>query len=583
MRIKTKLTFGVGSLFLMIVLLVVVSGWYVNQLKRDTNNILVANYNTLQYARNMLLALEEYTVDPAAIHDFKENLEKQKQNVTEIGEVQATDQVERHFYQFVKNKEDVTLLSKIRKDITELMRLNMEAIERKSDIASITAEKAIAVISISGTLCFLIAFVLIINLPSNIANPIKELTESIKQIANENYKKRIHYEKRNEFGELANSFNTMAEKLEEYAESKLDKILKGKKRIDTLINKMHDPVIGIDEQKIVLFANEEALKIIGLQSDQLIGKQIQDVAVTNDLVRDFIKDLFQEEKKRESALLKIYANGKESYFEKEIVDIDIVPTGETDSQFIGQVIMLRNITQFKEMDFAKTNFIATISHELKTPIASIKMGLQLLENKQIGVLNDDQSNLVQSIRDDTGRLLKITGELLNMTQVESGTIQLNVAPTNVSELVEYAIRATKSMAEQKHLELRLQMENNLPDVLADNEKTAWVLTNLLSNAVRYSYENSAIFIIVESTQDKVRFAVKDAGQGIEEQYMDKIFERYFRIPGTKKEGTGLGLSISKEFIEAQGGTITVQSEYGSGSVFSFTLNRTDVDNPRMGS
>jgi NtrC-family two-component system sensor histidine kinase KinB len=583
MRIKTKLTFGVGSLFLMIVLLVVVSGWYVNQLKRDTNNILVANYNTLQYARNMLLALEEYTVDPAAIHDFKENLEKQKQNVTEIGEIQATDQVERHFYQFVKNKEDVTLLSKIRKDITELMRLNMEAIERKSDIASITAEKAIAVISISGTLCFLIAFVLIINLPSNIANPIKELTESIKQIANENYKKRIHYEKRNEFGELANSFNTMAEKLEEYAESKLDKILKGKKRIDTLINKMHDPVIGIDEQKIVLFANEEALKIIGLQSDQLIGKQIQDVAVTNDLVRDFIKDLFQDEKKRESALLKIYANGKESYFEKEIVDIDIVPTGETDSQFIGQVIMLRNITQFKEMDFAKTNFIATISHELKTPIASIKMGLQLLENKQIGVLNDDQSNLVQSIRDDTGRLLKITGELLNMTQVESGTIQLNVAPTNVSELVEYAIRATKSMAEQKHLELRLQMENNLPDVLADNEKTAWVLTNLLSNAVRYSYENSAIFIIVESTQDKVRFAVKDAGQGIEEQYMDKIFERYFRIPGTKKEGTGLGLSISKEFIEAQGGTITVQSEYGSGSVFSFTLNRTDVDNPRMGS
>lgn len=575
MRIKTKLTFGVGSLFLMIVLLVVVSGWYVNQLKRDTSNILVANYNTLQYARNMLLALEEYNVDPSAIHDFKENLEKQKHNVTEIGEVQATQQVEKHFYQFVENKEDGTLLSKIRKDITELMRLNMEAIERKSDIASVTAERAIAVISITGTLCFLIAFVLIVNLPSNIANPIKELTESIKQIANENYKKRIHYERRNEFGELANSFNTMAEKLEEYAESKLDKILKGKKRIDTLINKMHDPVIGIDEQKIVLFANEEALKIIGLQSDQLIGKQIQDVAVTNDLVRDFIKDLFQDKKQRESTLLKIYANDKESYFEKEIVDINIVPTGESDSQFIGQVIMLRNITQFKEMDFAKTNFIATISHELKTPIASIKMGLQLLENKQIGVLNDDQSNLIQSIRDDTGRLLKITGELLNMTQVESGTIQLNVAPTNVSELVEYAIRATKAMAEQKHIELKLQMENSLPDVLADNEKTAWVLTNLLSNAVRYSYENSVISISIASIEGKVKFAVKDAGRGIEEQYKDKIFERYFRIPGTKKEGTGLGLSISKEFIEAQGGTIAVDSEYGSGSIFSFTLNRID--------
>ena len=128
------------------------------------------------------------------------------------------------------------------------------------------------------------------------------------------------------------------------------------------------------------------------------------------------------------------------------------------------------------------------------------------------------------------------------------------------------------MAEQKNIELRLQMENNLPDVLADNEKTAWVLTNLLSNAVRYSYENSAIYIIIASTDDQVRIAVKDAGQGIEGQYRDKIFERYFRIPGTKKEGTGLGLSISKEFIEAQGGTITVESEYGSGSIFSFTLN-----------
>ncbi|MDH5827383.1 ATP-binding protein [Sphingobacterium sp. SG20118] len=572
MRIKTKLTYGIGLLFLMIVLLVVVSGWYVNQLKRDTNNILNANYNTLQYARNMLLALEEYAVDTTALHDFKENLEKQKENVTEIGEVQATQLVEKHFYQFIENKFDQTFVSKIRKDITELMRLNMEAIERKSDIASVTAEKAIAVISITGTLCFLIAFILIVNLPSNIANPIKELTESIKQIANENYKKRIHYEGRNEFGELAKSFNTMAEKLEEYAESKLDKILKGKKRIDTLINKMHDPVIGIDEEKVVLFANEEALKITGLLGEQLIGKQIQDVAVTNDLVRDFIKDIFRDKQQRDGELLKIYANGKESYFEKEIVDINIVPTGESESQFIGQVIMLRNITQFKEMDFAKTNFIATISHELKTPIASIKMGLQLLENKQIGTLNEDQNNLVQSIRDDTVRLLKITGELLDMTQVESGTIQLNVSPTNVSELVEYAIRATKAMAEQKNIELRLQMENNLPDVLADNEKTAWVLTNLLSNAVRYSYENSAIYIIIASTDDQVRIAVKDAGQGIEGQYRDKIFERYFRIPGTKKEGTGLGLSISKEFIEAQGGTITVESEYGSGSIFSFTLN-----------
>lgn len=149
----------------------------------------------------------------------------------------------------------------------------MEAINRKSDIADDTAQKAIVIISVTGSLCFLIAFILLVNLPSNIANPIKELTDSIKEIAGQNYKKRVHFESHNEFGDLAKSFNTMAEKLEEYSESKLDKILKGKKRIETLIDNLHDPVIGIDENKKVLFANEEALNICGLKKkNSLVNK-----------------------------------------------------------------------------------------------------------------------------------------------------------------------------------------------------------------------------------------------------------------------------------------------------------------------
>ncbi len=575
MRIKAKLTVGVGALFLLILALAIVSGWYVNQLKKDTNNILVANYNTLQYARNMLLSLEDVRSDKSAVDTFQKNLDLQKQNVTEIGEIEATNLIVKHFKDLKENPEDSIVISSIRKDITELMRLNMEAINRKSDIADDTAQKAIVIISVTGSLCFLIAFILLVNLPSNIANPIKELTDSIKEIAGQNYKKRVHFESHNEFGDLAKSFNTMAEKLEEYSESKLDKILKGKKRIETLIDNLHDPVIGIDENKKVLFANEEALNICGLKKEEFIGKQIQDVAVTNDLIRSIIKDIFlpkPENAKFEQ--LKIYADRKESYFEKEVVDINIVPTGEADSEFIGQVILLRNITPFKELDLAKTNFMGTVSHEFKTPIASIQLGIQILENEKTGHLNEEQKGLVNGIKDDADRLLRITGELLNITQVESGAIQINLISSEIKPMIEYAVNANKSAAEYKNIKIDVDIEDNIL-VAADSEKTAWVLTNLISNAVRYSYENATIDVKVEKTENQIRFSVTDTGQGIQPQFLNKIFERYFRIPGTKKEGTGLGLSISKEFIEAQGGKIWVESEYGAGSTFCFTLNSID--------
>jgi PAS domain S-box-containing protein len=347
-----------------------------------------------------------------------------------------------------------------------------------------------------------------------------------------------------------------------------------KRRIESLIDKMHDPVIGLDEKMKVIFANEEANQIIGLSAVQLIGFKAKDLALKNDLIRDLIKDIDDNGVDNTNGkTMKIFANGKESYFEKEIQHISIIPTGEKQAKVIGHVILLRNVTEYKELDSAKTNFIATVSHEFKTPISSIKMSLQLLENEQIGKLNEEQSNLLEGIKDDTNRLLKITGELLNMTQLESGNIQLSILPVDPKEIVQYAVNATKVQADQKQITVELDMSDKISNILADNEKTAWVITNLISNAIRYSYDNSVISLSVKETPKHVKISVKDTGQGIAPQYKDKIFERYFRVPGTKKEGTGLGLAISKEFIEAQGGQISVESEFGAGSTFTLTLNK----------
>jgi NtrC-family two-component system sensor histidine kinase KinB len=578
MKIKTKLNAGVGLLFFMIIILSTLGGWFIYQLKKDTQNILAANYNTLQYSRNMLLSLEEISKEPFALSEFQKNLDLQRQNITESGEKEATQNIHDHFSELKVDKGNLNLHSAIRKDIAELMQLNMNAIQIKSGIANTTAENAIAVISIVGTLCFLIAFILMVNLPAYISNPIRELTSSIHQIANQNYRQRVQFESSSEFGELARSFNTMAEKLQEYSESRIDKILKGKKRIETLIDNMHDAVIGIDEDRKVLFVNDEALKISGLKKENFVGKLIQDVAVSNDLVRDLIREIVNPDAtKNSTGTLKIFVEGKENYFEKEILDINVIPTGEKESRFIGQVIMLRNITPFKELDLAKTHFMGTVSHEFKTPISSIQMGLQLLENERIGHLNEEQGKLVSGIKDDTQRLLRITGELLNMTQLESGVVQLNIKPSSVQNMIDDVIAANKSAAENKEIIIKTNVASDISVVNADSEKTSWVLNNIVSNAIRYSHEKSVIEIdVVKSNNDQVKFSVTDNGRGIEEQYLNKVFTRYFRIPGTKTEGTGLGLSISKEFIEAQGGTIAVESEIGVGSTFYFILKSDSV-------
>jgi len=577
MKIKAKLILGIGLMFSMVVLLTVIGTMYINKLSADTKNILAANYNTVDYSRRMLIALNEEGFSNESILKFEINLKKQQNNITENGEQQMTDELAADFNKLKANPADTLLQATVHDKLTDIMLLNMQAIERKSTVAKKTADNAVLWMGVVGAFCFLIGFVLLLNLPGNIANPLKEFTESIKEIAAQNYSKRLHFEKHNEFGDLAAAFNTMAQKLEEYKTSNIEKLMMEKKRIETLINNINDPVIGLDEKKRILFMNDVALKISSLNAEDTIGKMIQDVAVNNDLIRSLIQDLFPvagEKERPKQEQIKIYADDKESYFEKQIIPINIIPTGEQEEKFVGNVILLQNVTTFKELDFAKTNFIATVSHELKTPLSSIKMSLQLLENEKIGTINEEQKNLMDSIKDDANRLLKITGELLNMTQVESGKIQLTMIPCDPKEILHYAVNANKVAAEQKNIKIEVKVPDTFPKVLADEEKTAWVLTNLVSNAIRYSYEDAVVYADIEEIDGSIQFSVSDKGQGIAPQYIDKIFDRYFRIPGAIKEGTGLGLSISKEFIESQGGKIKVESELGIGSRFTVALNAT---------
>ncbi|OPB97886.1 HAMP domain-containing sensor histidine kinase [Elizabethkingia occulta] len=573
MKLKTKLTLGVGLLFLLIVLLSVIGALYINKLKSDTEKILTANYNSLEYAKNMMLALDKIDTDnPQAVKNFRINNAFQEKNLSEPGEKEATHSLNIHFKKYLEQKTDAGE-KQIRSDLAKIMSLNMKAIERKSDTAIVTAGNATFWIVSLGTVCFMIAFTLLFNLPQTIAEPIRQLTSSIRQIAGRNYHERVHFKGSEEFNDLADSFNIMAEKLEEYESSNLSKQLMDKKRIETLVNNMHDAVIGLDENHFIYMINDQALRITNLKKEELMGKTAHEVAINNDLLRELLKNIDHPSEEP----IKIAADNKESYFEQDVIPINTIKTGEKEKKNIGKVILLRNITPFKELDFAKTNFIATISHELKTPIAAIKMGVQLLGNQKFGTLNEQQQELLKSIDEDGQRLLTITSELLNLSQVESGNIRLNVESCNPEELVYTAVKNVEMLAEQKNISITTEIKTEKEDrVTADFDKTVWVINNFLSNAIKHSFPEESIRILVEKKGAFVRFGISDSGKGIDEKYHRQIFDRYFQVPGEHQSGTGLGLAISKNFIEKQHGEIGVSSSLNQGSTFYFTLPVSDI-------
>jgi len=562
MKLKTKLRLALTFLFAVIVLLGSLGAWYLKKLSSEAQEILKDNYISLEYVRNMRNVIDENTWKSEDVALFEKSLVYQEQNITEIGEAEATQQLRSHFNAFQKSP-DSSRIRLIAQQLTKLTDVNMQAIVRKNEQVKKTSDEVYSYMVLIATVCALVAFSFIINFPNTIAEPIQQLTEGLQEISRKNYESRLGVERKDELGEMARAFNLMAEKLDEYEHSSLASVLFETRRTETIINQMNDAIVGLDESEHLLFVNSTGAEMLGLDASQLAGKYAPDVALKNDLLRTLLND--------DAPLkpLKIVTNERESYFTKEVLE---VKNGE---QRIGKVIILKNITPFHELDQAKTNFIATISHELKTPISGIKMSLKLLENDRIGPLNEEQKYLLNQIQDDSQRLLNITGELLDLSQVETGNIQLNFRSIHPEEIITIAAEALQFSAEQKQIELHYQLPADLPAIQADLDKTTWVLMNFLSNAIRYSPEKSTITVEAQVSNDQknVLFSVQDFGKGIESKYQQRIFDRYFQVPtsGQSKSGTGLGLAISKEFIEAQKGRIGVESELGNGSRFWFQL------------
>jgi two-component system, NtrC family, sensor histidine kinase KinB len=560
MAVSVKKKIWLGTFFLFLLLLVTggVGIYFMAKLKTEGKNILKDNYESLFYCHTMQQQLDSVTGNYVhSIQNFDSALQHQENNITEPGEREATNVLRSHFKKLTLGDTTKQNLQFIEQQIQFILSVNMKAIQNKSRIAEKTAEDALTIIIMLGSLVFLIAFTFLVNFPSIVTNPISNLTEAIKEIANKNYKHRIHINNKDEFGTLADAFNEMAERLEYFESSNLNKLMFEKSRAEAVINSLKDASIGVDKNNHVLFANYQALQLLGLRSEEAVGKSVEELKIKNDLFAFLIE-------KENTTPFKIVVENRENYFIKEMIEVE-----QGDAK--NRVIVLKNITSFKELDAAKTNFISTISHELKTPLASSDFSLKLLEDERTGKLSPEQKELIVNLKEDNQHMLKILSELLNMSQVEAGRIQLNIQKVNPARIVENAIQAVSGNAKEKEIKVMNTSEKDLPEINADEDKTTWILNNFLTNAIKYSYTNSSIEVKAIQQNGKVIFSVKDYGPGIDAAYIPRLFEKYFQVPGSKEKGSGLGLAISKEFVEAQKGKIWVESEIGKGSTFSFQL------------
>jgi signal transduction histidine kinase len=562
LKLKTKVALGVGFLFTLLLLVGGVGFYYFNKISIESRDVLKDNNKSVEYGRKMLDALNTWEKERnAARAIFEANLAAQESNVTEEGEHDVTKALRQDYTIFLQHDDSMPLQLALQKDISRIIQINLNAINAKNDLSQQAVDNAKVIITMIVTFCLLIGFTFMVNFPGLVANPIAKLTEGIKAIANKNYSQRIHLQRHDEFGELAKAFNDMAGQLDEYEHSNLAKIMFEKQRAETVINSMKDASIGIDKNGTVLFANQQALQLLNLKEADIVGQQQEDVQRRNDL----FKFLTNEEN---GMPFKIVVNDKENYFTKEQIDI------QTQNEKIGNVIILKNITPYKELDVARTNFIATISHELKTPLASSDFSLRLLEDERVGTLTAEQKELVQSLKDDNQRLLRILSELLDLSQVESGKIQLNLQPVAVSDIISKALAAVQNAAREKNIQLKQQIEGELPAFRADAEKAGWIVNNFLTNAIRYSAQNDQIVIKGwQPDEQHIEIGVQDFGIGIDASLQQKVFDRFYRVPGIhEKKGTGLGLAISKDFAEAMHGEIGVDSTPGKGSYFFCRFN-----------
>jgi PAS domain S-box-containing protein len=597
--LKGKISLIYIGLVLLIALIGCISVVDMVSLQKSVNGLMTDNYKSISAMEGARKALDQQNDaviqyldlnDETGINsyydynqEFQNAFQEEKDDVTEQGEQTIVDSINANYNELMRqfslfqNIRDKTgkpaaadyykntlkpQITKINSSLDQITSLNQNAMFRKKSTASQNAHiiLLISLIAVSG------GFLLSRYFVNMFLHPIHLLTESIIKVRAGELNVTLNVKSGDETEKLIFEFNEMIQRLSAYEKSTIGTLMDEKNRSVAIVKSISDPLIVLDNDYKIVMANSSCEQFFDFQEAETLGKHFLE-AIRDGEFFNFITACVATGKTVSDKVL-YFQKDKDYYF-----NVVVTKNLDADRQSKGCIVFMQNVTEFKELERIKTDFVSTVSHEFKTPLTSIIMGASMLEGGNLGRISAEQMDVVKAISEDGEKLSGFVNELLEVSKLESGMAVYSFEPCSLSAIVESSVRQFVETAGRENVIIQNDIDENLPPVFADFERVKWVMNNLLSNALKYTKSGDSITIGAKRKENTIETSVKDTGDGIPSEYLDRIFDKFVQVKGHDIEarGTGLGLAVAKEIVTAHSGEISVKSEMDAGSTFMFTL------------
>ena len=598
MGIRTKLLIAFAGLLLIVVVVGGLSVHTLNESSQAIERILRENYDTVAACDHMKVALDkldrlaalalwENHADAGAqsnpiMREFEKNLRFQQGNVTLTGEQELTDRLteswkgyrrdldnfyqlsdlihRREFYsqRLLPRSQEVRVVAQ---KIIELNLDNMVAADGQVKQRAAQTRKAMLFLLLVG-ISMGAGFIILAG-PA-ILRPIAGLIRSVREIQQGNLDLVVNVRSQDEIGQLGEAINQMTTSLREFRRSDQAHLLRAQRSTQLALDSLSEAVAICNADGKIELANDTAQRLFGLMPESTVDE------TGNEKITQMFWRVCRQERpyrpKGYEGAIQIFIKEEEHFFLPQAI-----PIFDQERQLVGVTLMLTDVTRLRHLDEVKTGLISTVSHELKTPLTSIRLAIHILLNEKLGPVSPQQMELLVTAREDSDRLYRVIEDLLDISRIESGEAEIKLEPVNVEELVLQATDKMRPAFRDHGITLTIKVAPDVPRLLADRSRLQLVFDNLLSNALKYTPIGGEVTIKAQLEDSMVRFAVEDTGIGIAPEFLPRIFEKFFRVPGQEQISSGLGLTIAKEIVEAHGGAIEATSQPGKGIKFTFTV------------
>jgi PAS domain S-box-containing protein len=595
--LRNKLWIGFGSLLLIVLAVSILSVVVFTRYSHSLEQVFRDNYDSEIYCKGMEESLDQLNqraqrmiwqeavarkIDfNQPMQRFEKALDAQLGNICLPGELEATQHIAELWRQYQLaydqfNQADQPRailydqnlqpryqeLREVAQQVGDMNMSNMVSVDGRAKQTLLTVRRALFILVIIGST---LAGVVIWTVSITILRPVNDLIESARQIQSGNLDLQLPSKSQDEVGRLAEAFNSMASSLRDFRRLDHDRLMRTQQTTQLAIDSLPDAVFVIGPNDTIEISNQAAKSHFGIEP----GKTVSALGLS------WLDPLHAEVKQHRAAVeprgyksaVQVFVDGEERFLLPRAM-----PMTSPDDRLLGVTAILMDITQLRKVDEAKSSLVSIVSHELRTPLTSQRLLLSLLISSARSLLDPTQNRMLEVAKADSDRLYRTIENLLSISRIESGRAQFQFRPMMPREIVSSSIGQIGDLFAGKSLELKVCVPEDLPPVQADTASINSVMTNLLSNALKFTPAGGRVSVTSSCDGKFVWFSVTDTGPGIPMEYRPRIFEKFYRVPTPSgPSGAGLGLSIAKDIIEAHHGQIELASPDGRGATFRFSL------------